>query len=137
MNKKTIIAIVVVAIIAVAVIAFTPFSPSQQTSGEEITVTLEISADGTSKTYDITTEVQTLGALLVEEGLVKNDRSDYGLYIQTVYGPFGNGRTADTGKEEWWCITRNGESVMTGADETKIAHGEKYELTLKVGYENF
>ena len=41
-----------------------------------------------------------------------------------------DGVTADAEKQEWWCITKNGEQLNTGADQTPIADGEHYELTL-------
>lgn len=135
--KKIIAIIAVVAVIAAGVGLYIHFNPADEPKGGEKNITLEISADGTSETYEVTTGAQMLGKMLVEEGYVKNDQGDYGLYIQTVYGPFEGGRTADGSSEEWWCITRNGETVMTGADETPLADGEKYELTLKVGYDNF
>lgn len=135
--KKIIAIIAVVAVIAAGVGLYIHFNPADEPKGGEKNITLEISADGTSETYEVTTGAQMLGKMLVEEGYVKNDRGDYGLYIQTVYGPFEGSRTADSSSEEWWSITKNGETVMTGADETPLADGEKYELTLKVGYDNF
>ncbi len=37
-------------------------------------------------------------------------------------------------KQQWWCITKGGEQVNTSADQTPIADGEQFELTLKEGY---
>ena len=102
-----------------------------------INITLTISADGTSETYDIETAADNLGDMLVTEGYVKNEKSDYGLYIQTVYGPFKDGRTADGDKEERWSLTKDGQMLMTGADKVVMADGDKYELSLVVGYDNF
>lgn len=87
-------------------------------------------ADGTSKTFEITTTADNLGDALVEEKLVEGEDSQYGLYIKTV-----DGVTVDESKEEWWCLTKNGgETVNTGVDSTEISDGDKFELTLKVGY---
>ena len=36
--------------------------------------------------------------------------------------------------QEWWCFTKNGETLMTGVDDTMIADGEHYEATLTVGW---
>ncbi len=104
---------------------------------EPTNITLTISADGKAETYEIETTANSLGDMLVAEGYVKNEQSDYGLYIKTVYGPFENGRTADDSKEEWWSLTKDGEMLMTGADRVVMADGEKYELTLMAGYDNF
>ena len=42
--------------------------------------------------------------------------------------------TADKSKEEWWCITKGGQAVMTGISTTPFADGDTFELTLTVGY---
>ena len=42
--------------------------------------------------------------------------------------------TADESLQQWWCITREGEMLSTGADQTPITDGEQYELTLTEGY---
>lgn len=70
-----------------------------------------------------------LGDALVAEGLVKGTTGDYGLYIDTV-----DNETADKSKEEWWCITKGGQAVMTGISTTPFADGDTFELTLTVGY---
>lgn len=135
-SKKTkIIAIVSCVAVIAAGIGLYFFLKPDETDTQTATVTLTISADGKSETYEVETTAKTLGEMLVKEGYVQNNQSDYGLYIQTVYGPFKDGRTADGSKEEWWNLTKDGETLMVGADEIKIADGEKYELSLVVGYD--
>ena len=51
------------------------------------------------------------------------------MFITTV-----DGETADDSKEQWWCITKGGEMVNTGADQTPIQDQDQFELTLKEGY---
>ena len=135
--KKIIAVIAVVAVIAAGIGLYIHFNPADDIKGGEVKVSLTISADGVSETYDVTTGTQTLGKMLVEEGFVKNNQSSYGLYIQTVYGPFKDGRTADESKEEWWSLEQNGEALMTGADTISLEEGAEYDLVLKVGYDNF
>lgn len=135
--KKIVAIIAVVAVIAAGIGLYIRFNPADDVKGGEVSVSLTISADGISETYDVITGTQTLGKMLVEEGFVKNNQSAYGLYIQTVYGPFKDGRTADEGKEEWWSIELNGESLMSGADSISLTDGATYDLVLKEGYENF
>ena len=137
MKKKIIAVIALVAVIAAGIGLYFYFKPDTTSEGDAKKITLTISADGKAETYDVETNAETLGAMLVEEGYVKNDRDSYGLYIKTVYGPFKDGRTVDDSKEEWWNLTKNGEMLMTGADQTTIADGEKYELSLKKGYDSF
>ena len=156
MKKKIIAIVACVAIIAAGIGLYFYVNPLSTNNSENVpapmvsangktdkttdnskTIALTISADGKTETYEVKTDAETLGKMLVDEGYVKNDQESYGLYIKTVYGPFKDGRTVDTGKEEWWSLKKNGETLMTGADQTTISDGEKYELTLMVGYDNF
>ena len=81
------------------------------------------------KTYKVKTEKQYLGEVLVDEKIAEGENGQYGLYIKTVAGI-----KADESKSEWWCITKGGEAVATGADAVKIADGDNFELELKTGY---
>lgn len=45
-----------------------------------------------------------------------------------------DGETVDQDKEEWWCITCDGESLLTGVDDTVIVNGAHYEITLTKGF---
>ena len=56
-------------------------------------------------------------------------QSEFGLYITTV-----DGYTADESAQEWWCLTKGGQSVNTGVDSTPIADGDAFELTLTTGW---
>ena len=45
-----------------------------------------------------------------------------------------DGETADYSKDHsLWCLTKGGEWLDTGVDETLIADGEHYEFTYTVG----
>ncbi len=86
--------------------------------------------DGSEKTFEAATDGNSLrDALESVEGLVKGDESQYGLFVTEV-----DGVAADSTKQQWWCFTRGGETLMTGVDDTSIADGETYEITLKTGY---
>lgn len=141
MKKRNIIIAVVAVIVALGIGLVTYLNYelifAKNPDIEPTNITLTISADEKTQTYEIETTANSLGDMLVAEGYVKNEQSDYGLYIKTVYGPFEDGRTADDSKEEWWSLTKDGEMLMTGADRVVMADGEKYELTLMVGYDNF
>ncbi len=65
----------------------------------------------------------------MDEALVEGENGAYGLFITSV-----DGETADDSNQEWWCITKEGGQVNTSADQTPIADGDKYELTLMIGY---
>lgn len=94
------------------------------------TVTIDVVVnDEVQKTQEIVTDADNLGDMLQASDLVQGEQTSYGLFINTV-----DGVTADESKEEWWCVTKGGEAVQTGVDSTPIADGDKFELTLKVGY---
>ncbi|MDD6275596.1 MAG: hypothetical protein PUB20_02065 [Clostridia bacterium] len=133
-NKKSIIIAIIaaIAVIAAGLGLYFHFKPESSSGGNKA-VTIEIVADGRTSTEKYKTSADNLGAVLVEEKIVENNQSEYGLYIQTVYID-GQPRTCDDSKQEWWCITKGGETVMTGADLTPIADGDQFELTLKEGY---
>lgn len=93
------------------------------------TVTVETVWDSARNTHVIETDQPFLGQALREGSFVAGEESSMGLYILTV-----DGRTADSDKQEWWCITKGGEPVSTGSDATPIADGDRFELTLMIGY---
>lgn len=79
--------------------------------------------------FEIYTDAEMLGDALAEAELVQGDETEYGLFINTV-----NGLTVDSNNQEWWCITKGGEVLMTGVDTTPIEDGDTFELTFTVGY---
>ena len=104
-------------------------TPTPAADGKQVTVTVT-HKDGTATDIVLNTQEETLGRALVTGGVVEDNQSTYGLYILTA-----DGETVDEANEEWWCITRGGEQVMTGADEVAIADGDAFELTFTVGYD--
>ena len=102
--------------------------PEVQQGAKALTVEV-IHKNGETKTFDFRTDAEYLADALLEQKIVADDRSAYGLYILTA-----DGETADEANQECWCITKGGEVHMSGASETVIADGEAYELTLMVGY---
>lgn len=129
-KKGTIIALAVLAAVLIGCLAlYFAMKPAPQAGGKSIVVEV-IHGDGTSREFKLSTEAEYLGGALVEGKVVEDDQGDYGLYILTA-----DGETADEGKQEWWCVTKGGETVMLGADQQPIADGEHYELTFTVGYD--
>lgn len=95
----------------------------------EKTITVEIVLPDETITHTITTDAEYLRGALEEKSLVAGDESQYGLFVKTVAGV-----TIDESKQEWWNFTKGGEALFTGVDTTPIAHGDKFEITLTVGY---
>lgn len=90
-----------------------------------ITLNVKVIAGDKTITVKLHTDKDNLGDALLGAELVSGDVGEYGLYIKLV-----NGIEADYDKNAaYWAISRDGEMLMTGADSTKIADGENYELT--------
>lgn len=102
--------------------------PETAEGAKEITVTV-VHGDGSEKEFTYHTDEEFLGPVLLDDGLIKGDEGEFGIFINTV-----DGEEIDADNQEWWCLTKGGESVMTGADSTPIASGDCFELTLTVGY---
>ena len=101
---------------------------ASQPEGTDITVVV-VHKDKTEKVFEVTTQGETLEDALLEHKIVEDNQSSYGLYILTA-----DGETVDENAQEWWCLTKGGESMATGASDTVIADGEQYELTFTVGW---
>ena len=132
MKKQTKIILGVVALVAVAAILLGVYfgtRPDVQEGAKALTITV-VHGDGSEKAFDVHTDQEYLEGALLENEIVADNQTEYGLYILTA-----DGETIDEGNQEWWCITKDGELLMTGAGETAISDGEHYELTFTVGYD--
>lgn len=129
-NKKTWIALICLVAAAGALFLLWRIAAPQGTAGDKQITVQVVHGDGSDKEFQLETQEEYLGPVLVAEGIVEDNQSAYGLYILTA-----DGETADEGKQQWWQLTQNGEKLTTGADSTPIADGGHYELTLTVGYD--
>ena len=111
-----------------AAVLYIQTRPETAAGGKTIDVVV-VHGDGSEADFQYRTDAEYLGEVLTENGLAEGTESTYGLFITTV-----DGETADDSLQQWWCITRSGEMLSTGADQTPIADGEQYELTLTEGY---
>lgn len=88
------------------------------------TVVVEVKAEDQKVTFTIKTDKDTVGAALLEHGLIAGEQGAYGLYIKQV-----NGITADYDVDQtYWSFYINGEYAMTGVDTTEITEGATYRL---------
>lgn len=82
--------------------------------------------DGNAKTFTINTNETTVGAALVNIGIIAGDESEYGLYVKSV-----NGVTADWNVDQtYWAFYINDEYAMTGVDATEIVAGSTYKFQI-------
>lgn len=132
MKKSTKITIIVsvclVVLIAAMAGAYMLLGPQGQAGGKTVTVQV-VQADGSTEEFVYQTDHEFLGQVLREEGMIEGEEGPYGMYITTV-----NGVTADEADQEWWCITKGGEELYTGVDETPLEDGDAFEITLMVGW---
>lgn len=102
--------------------------PKGQVGAKTIVINV-IHGDQSTKEFKYQTDEAYLGKVIQEEGLVEGENSQYGLFITSV-----DGEKADDSKQQWWCLTKGGAQVNTSADQTPIADGDVFELTLTEGY---
>ena len=130
MNKRTKTILSLVALVAVvAVFVGVCLATRPETVAGEKHITVELVGKDSSRTVELDTDEEYLGPALQSEGLIDGTQSEFGLYITTV-----DGYTADESAQEWWCLTKGGQSVNTGVDSTPIADGDAFELTLTTGW---
>lgn len=128
-TKKTLIAIIALVVVIAALLCVYQFTRGKTTAGAKSITIDVVHKDESVKTFEVNTDREYLGEVLNDEKIVEGEEGPYGLFITSA-----DGETADDSNQEWWCITKGGEQLNTSADQTPIADGEKYELTLTVGY---
>ena len=129
MNRKTgILAIILVILCVAAGILFHTNKPETVVGEKEINI-IVTHADKTENIFTYQTDAEYLADVLLENELVDGEMGSYGLFITTV-----DGETVDESNQQWWCITKGGEQVNSGADALPIADGDQFELTLTEGY---
>ena len=85
-NGRLILAAVVV-VLLIAVFAAIWFATRPATTEGSKTITVEVvHKDESTKTFTYHTDAEYLGEVLLAEGLVEGDESEYGLMITTVDG---------------------------------------------------
>lgn len=88
-------------------------------------IDVELIVADKSITFTVKTDKENLADALLEHSLIEGEDSAYGLYIKKV-----NGILADYDVDKsYWSLSKGGEMLMTGASDTKIKNGEKYEIT--------
>lgn len=95
----------------------------KEENGDEKTFTfVAVNADGTSKSFEVTTTKNYLADALVEEGIISGEDSQYGLYVTTVNGEYH--KWEDDGK--FWALYEGDTMASTGASSLEIKDGATY-----------
>lgn len=88
---------------------------------------LVVDGEGTKTQFTIRTDETTVGAALLDLGLIAGEAGEYGLYVKTV-----NGVTADYDTDgTYWAFYIDGEYAMTGVDATDVVAGTTYSFVVK------
>ncbi len=128
-GKKILIALAVLLVMIAALLGIYQFTKQAAVTGAKAITVEVIHKDGSLKSFTYHTDREYLGEVLIDEELVLGEEGPYGIFITSV-----DNETADNSNQEWWCITKNNEQLNTSANQTPITDGDKYELTLTVGY---
>ena len=128
-NKKLILAAgAVVALIAVFIGVYAFTRPDIAAGGKTFTVEV-VHKDSSAKAFTYETDEEFLGTVLLDEGLVKGDVGQYGLYITEV-----DGEVADYSVDKsYWALYEGEEYAMQGADTTPIEDGDRFKLVYTIG----
>lgn len=128
-NKKTIIAVVaLVAVLAVFLGVYLVTRPETAAGGKTFTVTV-VHKDESSEEFTYSSDAEFVGEVLLEEGLIEGNESEYGLYINAV-----DGETADYNVDgAYWAFYIGEEYAMQGIDLTPIEDGAAYSLVYTIG----
>lgn len=132
MNKKqkiTLVSIFAAILVIAAVVAGVVNHRASQEGMKKFQVEVVSDRDGYSQIAEYQSYAEYLGEFLrIMEGCEWQE-SDYGIYISGF-----NGMQEDMENQYWWCISVNGESSTTGADEIPLMDGDIYNFTLKQGW---
>lgn len=129
-KAKTILAAVVLALVAVGMFfAYEQFKPKPQEGAKSIEVVV-VHKDGTEKSFPVNTDAEYLAEVLVSEGIVEDNQTEYGLYILVADGEYAD-YEADGG---WWSVYEGDTQSAFGASELPIQDGGLYKVVYTIGW---
>ena len=77
---------------------------------------------GDPVTVTVNTDAATVGAALLDLGLIAGEDGEYGLYVKTV-----NGETVDWDADgKYWAFYADGQYATAGVDSTQVEAGATY-----------
>lgn len=132
MNKKqklTLVSVFVAILVIAAIAAGILNDHAAQAGMKEFQMEVVSERDGYSETMEYKSDAEYLGEFLRTLEGCEWQESDYGIYIIGF-----NGMQEDMDNQYWWCVSVNGQSSVTGADEIPLMDGDTYNFTLKQGF---
>lgn len=128
-NKKLFIAVVaLVAMVAVMLGVFFATRQDPNAGKKAYTVTV-VHSDGSEKVFEGYSDAEYLGTVLVGNGIVEDNQSDYGLYILVADGEEANWEKDGA----YWSVYVGEEPAITGADQIVLEDGGVYSLVYTIG----
>ena len=79
--------------------------------------------EGNEAWFAIRTDAETVGAALLNLGLIAGSESEYGLYVTSVCGME---LVWSEENPHYWALYIDGEYAQTGVDTTPVAEGSVY-----------
>ncbi|MCM1125665.1 MAG: DUF4430 domain-containing protein [Lachnospiraceae bacterium] len=132
MNKKqkiTLVLIFAAVLVITAALAVILNYRTAQAGKKEFRIEVVSDRDGYSKTKEYISDAEYLGEFLRTMDGCQWQESNYGIYITGF-----DDMLEDMDNQYWWCISVNGESSMTGADEIPLRDGDVYNFILMQGW---
>lgn len=128
MNKKIVIAVIaLVAVVGLMVGVWFATRPETQEGGKTITVTV-VHQNKTEKTFTYKTDAEYLGDVLYDEGLIKAENVDDGMFNIV------DGEKADWNENKsYWSLYVGEEYAMQGVETTPIRDGDSFKLVYTIG----
>lgn len=128
-QKITLISVFAAVLIIAAIVAGALNYRETQTGKKEFQIEVVSDRDGYSETKEYASDAEYLGEFLRTMDGCRWQESNYGIYITGF-----DDMMEDMDNQYWWCISVNGESSMTGADEIPLTDGDVYNFTLMQGW---
>lgn len=98
-------------------------------SGEKTFVVEVVHSDQSTKTFTYTTDLEYVGEVLMEDGVLQGEEGPYGLYVTSV-----DGEEAIYEKDNaYWGFYVGEEYATQGIDLTPVEDGAQYALVYTVG----
>lgn len=128
-KKRTILWCIGLLLLAVCMAGIWHMEKGAGTEGEK-TFTLTVQhGDGSVISTTIVTDSVYLREPLEKEGLIKGEERAYGLFVMEV-----DGERARPELQQWWRLTKDGDALSTGVDQTPVEDGGQYEFALVTGW---
>ena len=85
--------------------------------------------DGAVTVWNVHTDEATVGAALLDLGLIDGEVSMFGLYVKEVSGLIADYDV----NQSWWAFYIDGEMAMAGVDSVNIENGKTYAFIYTIG----